>query len=216
MGVLELAELFSDAVCARNVYHVVSARSHVFTDERLANPTAITWLYRGETGNFVALIGRNYRQVDGWLATRQTRIEADGAAVAALLKTLQAFAEGATPAELNEGMDEAAHIALAALEAFRAEMANVMAATRVSTAMADTLKGCKQARSAIADNDPASHASQVKPQAVPDPGGCRSEGATLLRHHVPERCLLSHARRSAAAKGSCWPSSVSSRRRKFK
>jgi type I restriction enzyme M protein len=34
---------------ARNVYHVVSARSHVFTDEQLANLNAIVWLYRGST-----------------------------------------------------------------------------------------------------------------------------------------------------------------------
>jgi type I restriction enzyme M protein len=44
-----------------------------------------------------------------------------------------------------------------------------MAATEVSTAIADTLKACKQARAAIAGTDPASHASQVKLQALLDP-----------------------------------------------
>jgi type I restriction enzyme M protein len=42
---------------ARNVYTVVSARSHVFTDEQLANLSAITWLYRGENDKFVELAG---------------------------------------------------------------------------------------------------------------------------------------------------------------
>jgi type I restriction enzyme M protein len=153
---------------ARNVYHVVSARSHVFTDEQLANLTAITWLYRGQTEKFVALIGRYHQQVDDWLATLPARIEADAAAVAALLKTLQAFARGATLAELNEGLDEAAHIAPAVLEAFRDELAQLMAATEVSNTIADTLKACKRARAAIADTAPASHASQVKLQAVLD------------------------------------------------
>src|SRR5690606_24565746 len=142
----------------RNVYHVVSARSHVFTDEQLANLTAITWLYRGQTEKFVTLIGRYHRQVDDWLAALPALSEVDTAAVAALLKTLHAFADGATLAELNEGLEEAAHIAPAALEAFRADLAQVMATTEVSTAIAETLKACKRARAAIADTDPASHA----------------------------------------------------------
>lgn len=153
---------------ARSVYHVVSARSHVFTEQQLANLTAITWLYRGQTEKFVALVGRYHQQVDEWLATLPARTEADTAAVRALLQTLQAFAEGATLDELNEGLDEAAHIAPAALEAFRAELALAMAATEVSTTIADTLKVCKRARASIADTDPASHASQVKLQAVLD------------------------------------------------
>lgn len=153
---------------ARNVYHVVSARSHVFTDEQLANLTAITWLYRGQTEKFVALVGRYHRRVDEWLAKLPARVEADTAAVTALLMTLQAFAEGATLAELNEGLDEAAHIAPAALETFRAELAQAMAATEVSTAISDTLEASMRARAAIADTDPASHASQVKLQAVLD------------------------------------------------
>jgi type I restriction enzyme M protein len=51
---------------ARNVYHVVSARSHVFTDEQLANLNAIVWLYRGETEKFVAY----FIQQTHWLHQR--------------------------------------------------------------------------------------------------------------------------------------------------
>ena len=53
---------------ARNVYTVVSARSHVFTDEQLANLTAITWLYRGENEKFVELLGRYQAEAGEWLA----------------------------------------------------------------------------------------------------------------------------------------------------
>ena len=66
---------------ARNVYHVVSARSHVFTDEQLANLNAIVWLYRGEREKFIALVARYQRQVDNWLAAIPARIQADTAAV---------------------------------------------------------------------------------------------------------------------------------------
>ena len=53
---------------ARNVYHVMSARSHVFTEEQLANLNAIVWLYRGESEKFIALVSRYQQQVDNWLA----------------------------------------------------------------------------------------------------------------------------------------------------
>lgn len=189
---------------ARNVYHVVSARSHVFTDEQLANLTAITWLYRGQTEKFVALVGRYHRQVDDWLAALPALIEADTAAVAALLKTLHAFAEGATLAELNEGLDEAAHIALAALEAFRADLAQVMATTEVSNTIADTLKACKRARAAIAGTDPASHVSQVKLQPVLDPlaAPLKALAKTLEGRHKQALQSLDRAEKTLRARSS--------------
>ena len=103
---------------ARNVYHVVSARSHVFTDEQLANLNAIVWLYRGEREKFVALVARYQRQVDDWLAAIPARIEADTAAVQALAVPLQAFASQATLAELNADQAEDAQISQAQLDAF--------------------------------------------------------------------------------------------------
>jgi type I restriction enzyme M protein len=189
---------------ARNVYHVVSARSHVFTDEQLANLTAITWLYRGQTEKFVALIGRYYRQVVDWLGAIPVLIEADTAAVAALLKTLHAFAEGATLMELNEGLDEAAHIAPAALEGFRADLAQVMATTEVSNTIADTLKACIRARAAIADTDPASHTSQVKRQAVLDPlaAPLKALAKTLEARHKQALQALDRAEKTLRARSS--------------
>lgn len=188
---------------ARNVYHVVSARSHVFTDEQLANLTAITWLYRGQTEKFVALVGRYHRQVDEWLAVLPARVEADTAAVTALLQALQAFAEGATLAELNDGLDAAAHIASAALEAFRAELAQAMAATEVATADADVPAACAK-RVAIAAADPASHASQVKQQEVLDPlaGPLKALAKTLEARHKQALQLLDRAEKTLRARSS--------------
>lgn len=63
---------------ARNVYTVVSAKSHVFTDEQLANLTAITWLYRGEQDKFIALL-KLYQQTAGeWIDMLPSRLISDG------------------------------------------------------------------------------------------------------------------------------------------
>lgn len=48
---------------ARNTYTTISAKSHIFTDEQLANLTAITWLYRGEQSKFVSLLSHYQNQV---------------------------------------------------------------------------------------------------------------------------------------------------------
>jgi type I restriction enzyme M protein len=62
---------------ARNVYTVVSARSHVFTDEQLANLTAITWLYRGEHDRFVALLASHQGQMAQHLQALAERLAND-------------------------------------------------------------------------------------------------------------------------------------------
>lgn len=73
---------------ARNVYTVVSARSHVFTEEQLANLTAITWLYRGQRGRFVELLGSYQAKVAEWLAALPARLATDGEQVVALSTVL--------------------------------------------------------------------------------------------------------------------------------
>ena len=107
---------------ARNVYHVVSARSHIFTDEQHANLNAIVWLYRGETDKFEALVARYQRQVDHWLAAIPGRIAADTAAIEALAAPLHAFARGARLAELNANQPDDAQLTQAQLEAFQREL----------------------------------------------------------------------------------------------
>lgn len=77
---------------ARNVYTVVSAKSHVFTDEQLANLTAITWLYRGEQDKFIALL-KSYQHTAGdWLDKLPARLQVDGEVTAKLAGTLTKLA----------------------------------------------------------------------------------------------------------------------------
>jgi len=73
---------------ARNVYTVVSARSHVFTDEQLANLTAITWLYRGEQEKFVELLATYQAKLQQHLSQLADRLTNDGRHVATLAKVL--------------------------------------------------------------------------------------------------------------------------------
>lgn len=153
---------------ARNVYHVVSARSHVFTDEQLANLNAIVWLYRGEHEKFIALVARYQRQVDDWLAAIPTCLAADTAAVQALAAPLQGFANQATLAELNADQAEDAQITQAQLDAFKAELATAQADTHAKDAIAALLAACTQARAAIAQADFNDHTSQVALQATLD------------------------------------------------
>jgi type I restriction enzyme M protein len=77
---------------ARNHYTVVSARSHVFTDEQLANLTAITWLYRGEQAKFTALLGQHQGHALAQLASIGQRLADDAAQIAALSVTLRPLA----------------------------------------------------------------------------------------------------------------------------
>lgn len=76
---------------ARNVYTVVSARSHVFTDEQLASLSAITWLYRGQRDKFVALVGSYQTKVAEWFAALPARLTLDGEKVAVLTTALGDF-----------------------------------------------------------------------------------------------------------------------------
>lgn len=180
---------------ARNVYHVVSARSHVFTDEQLANLSAIVWLYRGEREKFIALVARYQRQVDDWLATLPARIEADTAAVRALAAPLQAFASQATLAELNAEQAEDAQITQAQLDAFKAELAAAQADTHVADSIAALLSACTQARAAIAQTDPNDHAAQVALQATLDAlaSQLKATGKTLEARHKQWLKLLDTA-----------------------
>lgn len=152
---------------ARNVYHVVSARSHVFTEEQLANLNAIVWLYRGEPEKFVALVARYQRQVDHWLAALPERIAADTAAVDQLAAQLTAFAKGATLTELNAAQPEEARLTQADLDAFKVELDAVLTDDSKDTITA-LLAACSEVRSTITSAGLTSHAGQVALQASLD------------------------------------------------
>jgi type I restriction enzyme M protein len=152
---------------ARNVYHVVSARSHVFTDEQLANLTAIVWLYRGEPEKFISLIGHYQRQVDDWLALIPARIEADTEAVEKLAAALQTFADQAALAELNADQPEEAAITQEALDAFKADLQVAqIGVTEQAQNIATLLAACIEARTRIAATDLNKHNSQVELQTA--------------------------------------------------
>ncbi|MGC9236742.1 MAG: N-6 DNA methylase [Thiomonas sp.] len=189
---------------ARNVYHVVSARSHVFTDEQLANLGAIVWLYRGEREKFIALVARYQRQVDDWLATLPECIAADTAAVQALAVPLQAFASQATLAELNAEQPEDAQITQAQLDAFKTELAAAQADTHTTDAIAALLSACTQARAAIAQTDPNDHAVQVALQATLDALGppLKATAKLLEARHKQWLKLLDTAEKQLRARQS--------------
>lgn len=187
---------------ARNVYHVVSARSHVFTEEQLANLNAIVWLYRGEQEKFVALVGRYQRQVDDWLTAIPARIEADTAAVRALAAPLQAFASQATLAELNADQAEDAQITQAQLDTFKSELAAAQADTHAEDTHAALLTACTQARAAIAQADLTDHTAQVALQATLDALGpqLKTTGKLLEARHKQWLKLLDSAEKQLRAR----------------
>ena len=118
-------------VDARNVYTVVSARSHVFTDEQLANLTAITWLYRGEHEKFVALLATYHRNLARYLADLESRLAADDQQINKLAKVLSDFAKTtADPAALTavrEKLGEEHGITDEVLQANRDEVQKLVA-----------------------------------------------------------------------------------------
>ncbi len=160
---------------ARNVYTVVSARSHVFTDEQLANLSAITWLYRGERDKFIGLVGRYQQQVDHWLAGLPARLAADDDTLMQLAVPLQNFARHATLAELNANQPDEAHVSAAQLKAFKAELADAQAALKPdhknnpAQQLHSLLQASAAARKAIAKTRSDQHNAQVKLQATLDP-----------------------------------------------
>lgn len=114
---------------ARNVYTVVSARSHVFTDEQLANLSAITWLYRGEHDKFTALLAHYQEHAGQYLAQLSDRLANDEKQVAILSQALRNFGETTTDADalaaVCQKLGDEHGITAALLETYRAELQNV-------------------------------------------------------------------------------------------
>ncbi|MCU0920851.1 MAG: N-6 DNA methylase [Burkholderiaceae bacterium] len=162
---------------ARNVYHVVSARSHVFTDEQLANLTSIVWLYRGEQEKFVALLQRHQRKAADWLAALPECLAADKVAVQALAAPLRGFgtqfadasAAQALRAELNADQPEDHHVTPAALDRFTADLAAPQAEDAATAqVIADTLAATEAVRQALRAAELTQHAGLVAVQGQLD------------------------------------------------
>jgi len=86
---------------ARNVYHVESARHHRFTEEQLANLTAIVWLHRGEDDKFRELVANYQSTARKHLGQLESILAERRGALSAALAQAENFAKNATPEELN-------------------------------------------------------------------------------------------------------------------
>lgn len=151
---------------ARNVYHAVSARSHVFTEEQLANLTAISWLYRGEQVKFIALVASYQRRVDKWLAELPDRLAADSEKVQELSGLLTAFADKLDLAALNESVAEEEQITAEQLTAFKDELQAAGEQTAaIEKQIAALLVQAAATREKIAAADMTVHAGQKALQA---------------------------------------------------
>jgi type I restriction enzyme M protein len=144
---------------ARNVYTVVSARSHVFSDEQLANLTAITWLYRGEHDRFTALLASYHTKAGQHLAALPERLAADELQTKALSNALRNFAKAtedsaalaAVREKLADKDGEGHGITNEALAHFRSELAKLEAQTASWDAtLTQSLKDAKPLQEAIA------------------------------------------------------------------
>ena len=116
---------------ARHIYRVVTRKIRDFSDEQLANITAITWLHRGQTDRFLALVGRylnnaqtavshlpsSLNQLDQPLAALQT-------AVSHLASTAQPN-DDLTPAAIADFQKQVDALA-ADGQAFRQERENLL------------------------------------------------------------------------------------------
>lgn len=110
---------------ARTIYRVVSRKIRDFSDEQLANLTAVVWLYRGQTDRYLALT-RSYLEASLYAASRL------GSPLATmdepgnrLTKEMAALLNGAP-----DGADEAALRSLEATMAERDEALKSLSATR--------------------------------------------------------------------------------------
>ncbi|MGZ4964431.1 MAG: N-6 DNA methylase [Limisphaerales bacterium] len=139
---------------ARNVYTVVSARSHVFSDEQLANLSAITWLYRGEHDKFVGLLAAYQHQVGQKLAGLPEYIQADNDATEKLHTVLTSFGkltgQAETLAAVREKLGDEHGITDELLAGFREALAGLQSETAEwQTVLAETLSAAVTELAAI-------------------------------------------------------------------
>ena len=92
---------------ARNVYHVESARHHRFTDEQLANLTAIVWLHRGEDRKVRELIAHYQATARKHLGELESVFAERRTTVAEAFALAQTFAKNAKLDELNRKRKDA-------------------------------------------------------------------------------------------------------------
>ncbi len=114
---------------ARQIYTVMSARSHVFTDEQLQNLSAISWLYRAQNEKFNALLAHYQQQAAQQLALWPQRLADDAEQIAQLDRVLRALARATEDpmalAAVRAKLGDEHGITDEALAHYRAELAQL-------------------------------------------------------------------------------------------
>lgn len=82
---------------ARSIYRVVTRKIRDFSDEQLANLTAIVWLYRGETGRYLKLVQRYLEDAHRHAAQLAGQFGALDEAVQKATQALAAFSNAVQP-----------------------------------------------------------------------------------------------------------------------
>ncbi len=115
---------------ARSIYRVVTRKIRDFSEEQLANLTAIAWLYRGETDRYLNLARRYLATVHDHAAGLRPRLAALDGPAAGVWPRLAAFSNAAQ----SNGS-----IAAADIHAFQAQLAEGQAAWQTWQASRDAL-----------------------------------------------------------------------------
>ncbi|KAB8060085.1 type I restriction-modification system subunit M [Janthinobacterium violaceinigrum] len=146
---------------ARNVYTVVSARSHVFTDEQLLNLSAITWLYRGEHEKFTALLASYQIRAGQYLSQLPERFASDEQQVNLLSQALRNFGQTTADAAIintvRDRLGDEHCITDEAVEIYRTELIKLdKLAEGWGFALEAALAGIQPIQQAIAGLSPSS------------------------------------------------------------
>lgn len=91
---------------ARNIYRVISRKIRDFSDEQLANLTAIVWLYRGQTERYLRLVASYLEQVDAAVDALSAALKQLDTPDAKLTTVLDALV-AATPSDVDADQAEA-------------------------------------------------------------------------------------------------------------
>jgi type I restriction enzyme M protein len=138
---------------ARNVYHVESARHHRFTEEQLANLTAIVWLHRGEDHKFRELVANYQSTAREHLGQLESILAERRSSLSAALTLAEYFADNANLEEINrkrKNDDEQAPVTTEQLNQFASQVQVAIVATNDSDAELAALLKATDAERAIA------------------------------------------------------------------
>lgn len=170
---------------ARHVFRKVTRKVYDFSPEQMRNLTAITWLYRGQTDRFTAL-------VQGYLET--ARAEAEGADFTELLAACDAAVTFFAKDSANGSLSEATERLRADCDAFAMAAENLIAAPSEIAALNARLTVMQpvgdKAKALIKEIDGLTKLLQKAQEALLAKGGKPAEGKKLLGAVADARLVL--------------------------